>query len=104
MRTDSLYSIAVSFGIGAALLVPDTGARAAIPTVDGPSVGRMHRVLLVDAPTPAAVKPNNNAKQPASSQAQAPVRSGARPAPAGQSAVDGADQQRVRAATALPVR
>jgi hypothetical protein len=81
--------------ISVTLLVPD--ARAAVPTVDGPSVGRMHRVIIVDAGTPAAVKANS-AKQPASSQAQTPIR--ARSAQPSAQSNDGEDQRPVRAATA----
>jgi hypothetical protein len=103
MRISSLYSIAALLGIGAALST--FGARAAVPTVDGPSVGRMHRVIIVDAATPAALKANNPAKQPANAQAQAPARSSARSAqPSVQSQTEGADQPRVQAASALPAR
>ncbi|HYM17679.1 MAG TPA: hypothetical protein VEU06_03870 [Micropepsaceae bacterium] len=98
-----MHSIAALLAIGATLSVSD--ARAAVPTVDGPSVGRMHRVIIVDAATPAALKANNPAKQPANAQAQAPARSNARTSqPSVQSETDGADQQRVRAASALPAR
>ena len=92
-------SAAVLLTIGAMVLVPDAGASAAVPTVDGPSVGRMHRVIIVDAGTPAAVKANTAVKQPASSQAQTPVR--ARPAqPASRSEIEPEDQQRTHAASA----
>ena len=89
---------AALLAIGTTLSVSD--ARAAVPTVDGPSVGRMHRVIIVDAATPAALKANNVVKQPVNAQPQAPARSARPTQPSTHSETDGEDQPRVRAATA----
>ena len=105
MRTNSLYSIAVLLALGATLLVPDEGARAALPTVDGPAVGRMHRVIIVDAGVTVPAGKPNSAKRPATPEYQAPVRSDPRPAPAPvPSTVDRTVQRGTQVASPLPVR
>jgi hypothetical protein len=96
MRKVSLSSIAALIAIGATLSV--SGARAAVPTVDGPSVGRMHRVIIVDATPVRAVKPDNAAKRPANSEAQPATGSDSRAAEAPiQSSDARAGQPRARA-------
>jgi hypothetical protein len=87
MRMILVHSFALVLAIAAALLVPDLPpARAAssvgpLPTVEGPTVGRMRRIIIPAEGTPVpAVRPNNKANPPANSQSQAPVRSNPGPA------------------------
>ena len=104
MRIGSCHSIAALFAVGAMLTFADTGARAAVPTVDGPSVGRMHRVIIVDRATPAvAAKPSAPVNRSLNDQGQdrpqtrPGPRSAQAPAP---SAADDTVPQGTRAASA----